>query len=142
METGLDDQAVSFLQSQQTKQYTGKLSVKQAIDIKDWYIYAEIPIRDIFFENTQLIITFFAAGILFLVVMSILSLLVLRQISRPLYDLVSQMNQVGNGDLNIQVQVGGKDEIGMLAATFNCMTVRLKRLMDDIVEKQSRNREL
>lgn len=142
METGLDDQAVSFLQSQQTKQYTGKLSVKQAIDIKDWYIYAEIPIRDIFFENTQLIITFFAAGILFLVVMSILSLLVLRQISRPLYDLVSQMNQVGNGDLSIQVQVGGKDEIGMLAATFNCMTVRLKRLMDDIVEKQSRNREL
>lgn len=140
--TGLDEDAVRFLHSGDKYDYQRKLSVKQSVGIKDWYVYAEIPIRDIFFNNTRILATFFIAGTLFLALISLLSTVIMRCIAKPIRTLADQMEQVGEGDLQSRVSFGGQDEIGRLSETFNRMTEKLGRLMDDIVADQVRNREL
>ncbi|WP_019672159.1 ATP-binding protein [Psychrobacter lutiphocae] len=51
-------------------------------------------------------------------------------LERKLQLIQSGVNEVGEGNLETQVQVVGQDEIARLAATFNTMTEHIKRLIE------------
>lgn len=51
-------------------------------------------------------------------------------LERKLKLIQSGVNEVGDGNLDTQVQVVGQDEIARLAATFNAMTEHIKRLIE------------
>ncbi|WP_227428992.1 ATP-binding protein [Psychrobacter sp. I-STPA6b] len=51
-------------------------------------------------------------------------------LERKLQLIQSGVNEVGDGNLDIRVQVVGQDEIARLAATFNTMTEHIKRLIE------------
>ncbi|MEI2610749.1 MAG: HAMP domain-containing sensor histidine kinase [Candidatus Promineifilaceae bacterium] len=55
----------------------------------------------------------------------LLGILLARTISRPLQDLTRATHLVAEGDLNHEVPIRTKDEIGELAQSFNQMTSRL-----------------
>jgi len=56
------------------------------------------------------------------------SLLVARSISKPLDVLTKGAKRIGEGDLDLRVEVKTKDELGKLAATFNSMMDNLKKI--------------
>jgi signal transduction histidine kinase len=56
----------------------------------------------------------------------VLSVYVIRRITRPLLQLSIAARNTGQGVFDGEVQVEGQDEIAMLAATFNQMTQRIK----------------
>ncbi len=56
---------------------------------------------------------------------SCIGVIAARSISRPIIQLRDGVEAVGRGDLQRKLPVGGKDEIGDLAASFNEMTGRL-----------------
>ncbi len=56
--------------------------------------------------------------------------LMARNITRPLRDLNSAAQAIAQGDLENQVTITTRDEIGALAASFNQMTASLKRSRD------------
>ena len=58
-----------------------------------------------------------------------------RQIRRPLERLVRTVEVVGTGDLTAQADVSSHDEIGMLAAAFNGMTLQLRGLVASLKER-------
>ncbi len=65
----------------------------------------------------------FAGGI----ILAILSSIVLaRQITRPVQALVTATRQVGEGQYSAEIQVTSRDEIGQLAASFQKMVQELK----------------
>ncbi len=67
-------------------------------------------------------------GILFIAALSALLCIVLYQvIMRPLALLVDGMNRLSKGELDYRIQAAGKDEIGMLAESFNAIAEQLKR---------------
>jgi len=68
---------------------------------------------------------FVTAGIS-LIVTILLALLLGRTFSKPILDLVKGMNKVKEGDLDTTVKPSTKDEIGLLAQTFNDMIVGLR----------------
>lgn len=68
---------------------------------------------------------FVTAGIS-LIVTILLALLLGRTFSKPILNLVKGMNKVKEGDLNTTVKPSTKDEIGLLAQTFNDMIVGLR----------------
>jgi len=83
-------------------------------------------------NNRQLLLAYLGITILVLV---ILVILINRQISRPLRTLQASAQSISQGDLNQQVPVHSKDELGSLAESFNKMTADLKHLYTGLEEE-------
>jgi signal transduction histidine kinase len=71
-----------------------------------------------------------ATAIAALVVLG-LAFVLYRTIALPILDRVAQMQKaataIGHGELELRLAIGSRDELGLLAATFNRMTARLRR---------------
>jgi len=70
-----------------------------------------------------------------------IALLISRSISEPIIKLRDATNEIGEGNLDIQVEIIANDEIGILAQTFNKMVTDLKGSMtsiDNLTEAQSK----
>ena len=112
----------------------------------EWLFSIQIPRKEIFAEVESRNIRF-----LIIVVISSLFLLLLtfillsRLINRPLIKLTSGVAALGGGDLDKHIAIRSKDEIGMLAAAFNKMTVELKASIEqsarECAEKERVNAE-
>lgn len=57
-----------------------------------------------------------------------------RIISKPIKDIVDVAGKIAGGDLNVEVNVNTKDEIGQLAKAFNMMAENINRTMTSIHE--------
>lgn len=79
------------------------------------------------------------AAAFFLVIMIGLSLA--QTITRPLENLVLASQKIASGSLDVQVDVGTRDEIASLAGSFNQMITSLKQSRADIIEAYDRSLE-
>jgi class 3 adenylate cyclase len=68
--------------------------------------------------------------------------LITRQILRPVNALVGAARKVAAGDLTAQVEWKWKDELGMLADTFNSMTKSVREKTELIEQKNAENERL
>ncbi len=74
----------------------------------------------------------------------ILSRRLAEGITRPIEKLTESMKKVENGDLDVIVDINTNDEIGSLSKSYENMILRIKQLMNRIVqdEKEKRRSEL
>jgi len=107
------------------------------------YIVAEKPAKvalEFAYTTTTTIISVI---ILTLIAAIILAFFAVRQIVVPIEGLASIANRVATGDLTQKAEVNRRDEIGVLAATFNSMTSQLLDLVGNLEQRvQSRTTEL
>jgi PAS domain S-box-containing protein len=61
-----------------------------------------------------------------LLVVAILAIVVAQFLTRPIIHLTTLAGHVAQGDMNVKADVNSKDEIGLLAKTFNSMTEQLR----------------
>lgn len=89
------------------------------------------------------VILVFAAIIIFLIALWTSSLIA-REITEPIRILVKATREVAEGNLLHKVDINAKDEIGMLAESFNIMTEKLNKYAEDLrrVEKASAWKEM
>ncbi|MFC1975998.1 ATP-binding protein [Chloroflexota bacterium] len=73
-----------------------------------------------------------------LVVASSLGFLIVRQIIRPIQTMATTAQIISTGDLSQQVEVTSRDELGILANTFNSMTTQLRTLIDSLEQRVAR----
>ncbi|HEY3355083.1 MAG TPA: ATP-binding protein [Polyangia bacterium] len=73
-------------------------------------------------------------GALILLILTILWLFLRHFVIRPVHDLVEGTTQVARGDLDHAMPVRARDELGLLAASFNEMTAALKRTRGELAE--------
>lgn len=62
-----------------------------------------------------------------------------RLVKKPVGELVAMAQRIAEGDLTTGITVTSRDELGILAGTFNFMTVRLRNLVDSL---EQRNEQL
>ncbi len=82
---------------------------------------------------------YLAAGISLLLCVALclyVSMRFSRQIFRPIWSLNNAMAAVEKGDLAVQVEVPGTDEISQLSGRFNRMTQRLEENLEDSIRQQ------
>ena len=85
--------------------------------------------------------------VVLVIAITILSLLIVRSISKPLGELILSTNIIGMGDLEHRVEVMSRDELGDLTNAFNQMTKNLKEVtasrddLDKEVAERSRAEE-
>ncbi len=78
--------------------------------------------------NTMIIIVL--AGV---IVAMILGICISKMISNPIKKLVAVANEIADGELNVEVNVDSKDEIGMLSAAFAKMADNLNEVIANII---------
>jgi PAS domain S-box-containing protein len=122
--------------------HTGLLGTKAFIDSRQmlfgnqtFYIVTERPLSEALTLTIRIAIIIgilFAGGIAGSI---ILGLLVRRQVVRPIESLAGTACMISAGDLSQKADYSGEDEFGILAATFNAMTTKLRETIDSL--KQS-----
>ncbi|CAM4391906.1 MAG: HAMP domain-containing sensor histidine kinase [Paenibacillus macerans] len=92
--------------------------------------YTELFKRHLRFQNTVK----YLAAVIFVFVF-IASVFISRQITRPVRVLTKRAVQVAQGNLNADVNISTKDEIGELASSFNVMINRVREQID-VIERE------
>lgn len=67
----------------------------------------------------------------------LLGMFLSRMITRPLAALADDAQQIASGDLTVQIQSRSKDEIGLLAASFNSMADSLRGAIRQVSDTSS-----
>lgn len=83
-------------------------------------------------------------GLLFTLLGIWIALTISSRIVNPLSKLTEAMNRITQGDLDQEIEIVSKDEIGLMAATFNFMAhgLREKKVIEDFVLELGTNLEL
>lgn len=115
---------------------TEVLSAYANLNVKDvhWSILSEMDTSEAFasiisYQRRSVII----ASVL-LIVLIIASILIARSIYKPINKLVEGAQQLGAGNLQVRVEVDTKDELKLLADTFNKAVAALNENRNEILE--------
>lgn len=117
--------------------------------VRDWYITAYEPIRDLNGKilgmlyvgmleapyidlQNKVVYSFFAIGVLGVVIVLILSFFITTGIIRPLREMLRATRRIAAGDLAVEIPISSKDEIGQLAESYNHMLAGLKQARQDL----------
>ena len=123
----------------------------RAFVVNDWYISEYKPIFNYDGEiigilyvgllekayisiRNKVIYTFFAIATFGFVVIIVISYLLTRSITKPLSEMVEVTNSIAAGNLEQEIKVESKDEIGQLAYSFNRMVVSLRKMRKELEE--------
>lgn len=97
-----------------------------------WSVVIRVPYAVVLGRATSIAAPLFA-GLLFLAgVASLVFLVVVGRLTRPLNLLAAAAGRIAAGDLEHPVHVYGEDEVGQLAAAFEKMRVSLKARLEDL----------
>jgi len=70
-------------------------------------------------------------GVLVILVHALFGFFFLKTVLIPLRKLTEATRQIATGDLEVRVPIVGEDELGLLASSFNEMSVALKNMSDE-----------
>jgi len=103
-----------------------------------WLLSIKVPAKEIFAEVEQRAQVFTAISILFAILMLIcVYWLISILVNKPIKRLTSDVAKLGVGNLDKQIEINSKDEMGMLANAFNKMAVELKASIEDNAKEQA-----
>lgn len=105
---------------------------------KPFYIESVRDITTIFNDRLEQYKMFYLLMSLMLILISIITLLVAKWLTKPISALSLASQKISMGDFNEKVKIYSKDEIGILTKNFNTMTTRTKEMILELQEaKQS-----
>jgi class 3 adenylate cyclase len=108
----------------------------------DWVIIARIDTAEAFAPVADFTRTVLLSLLGILLAVSVLSLVLAQVFTRPIHRLVGAVHRVAEGDLDVQVPHGSRDEFGDLGSAFNDMASSLRIKQDLIDEQQKENEKL
>ena len=126
-----------------TKKSIGEYLISNYHDTQTgWTIIEEMPSSFVLSDVYRAyIIISIIIGICFLISL-VISYLVAGKVSKPLLDLCDSLNQVKEGNFDVVSKVAGYDEINLLKSSFNGMAQEIKKLLEDIKNKEAYKRRI
>ncbi len=121
---------------------TSVIGVYRWIEELDVALLTEIPQAEAFAPARRLAGAIGVLGFGLAVFLSLGIFLLARQIARPVLEVAATAVKVAEGDLGARAPVMTRDEIGLLAKTFNDMTVRLSKLYEDLQKEIGERRRM
>ncbi len=76
------------------------------------------------------------------VICAVIAVIVSRSISVPIKKITHMVGRISEGDLEVErIEIKSHDELGILGEFFNLMVIRLKQLMQQIINEQEEKRK-
>lgn len=107
-----------------------EVALQKLIDIKVNDAEAKAEQNKITAQDSRVIMIAIIIGGMLLAVA--LGYFIARMISRPLQQIVNAAGQIADGDLNVQLDIKSKDEVGTLAQAFSRMADNINEVMTNI----------
>jgi signal transduction histidine kinase len=119
------------------------LSAYQAVNPPGWWVFVEEPLSEAFAPIEAAIWRTAMLLIVFLLLAVVTSVLLARNLVRPIESIQAAAASMGSGALNQRIEVRSSDELGALADEFNRMAARLQAYYANLEsEVQQRTSEL
>jgi len=124
-------------------QGTEVLSAFENVDPPGWLVFVEEPLSVAFAPIQAAIWRTVVLLVVFLLVAIATSVLLARNLARPIEAIQVAAAKIGSGSLDERIEVSSRDELGALADEFNRMAARLQASYAGLeLEVQERTREL
>ena len=119
------------------------LSAFQRIEPAGWWVFVEEPLSVAFAPIQSAIWRTALLLVVFLLVAVVTSVLLARNLVRPIESIQVAAAKIGSGALDQRIEMSSRDELGALAEEFNRMAARLQASYVGLEEQvQERTREL
>lgn len=118
-----------------------RLVTVKTVSYTGWKIVSIVPLSsfNMGLSTTRYFVILIAAFMMLAIIM--LNQLVSARIAKPIRKLDSSIKKLEDGDLNIDIYVGGSREIEHLGKTLRSVVLQLRQLMHDIVVEQEKKRK-
>jgi class 3 adenylate cyclase/HAMP domain-containing protein len=100
-----------------------------------WYVVATDPEHEVYGAVNQLGTYVLVLGIAGTLLIALVIMVLTRRVTAPLAELVQGAERVGQGELYTTIPVRTRDEVGILAQSFNNMTGQLRTLYGRLEER-------
>ncbi|WP_127532953.1 cache domain-containing sensor histidine kinase [Paenibacillus kobensis] len=114
----------------------------QRFEPLQWTIVSVIPIDEITAERKKINEVILRVGLLCLLLALVVSFLLSRSITKPIFRLSKTMRDIRTGRLNARSSYHSADEIGYLSEGFNNLMDQIEALMAENVEEQRTKAEI
>ncbi|MDT8902050.1 methyl-accepting chemotaxis protein [Anaeroselena agilis] len=105
------------------------LTVFQKVPPTGWILAITVPEDVVFSPLAHLRWLLILVAVISVVIVIVVTFIVVKRITKPIESLANQVNLLANGDLTVQAQADGRDEIAELATGFNAMVHNLRDLI-------------
>ncbi|BAY20695.1 multi-sensor signal transduction histidine kinase [Calothrix sp. NIES-2100] len=102
-----------------------------------WQVVVELPVNEAYAPIRQMLLVMGVFIFIATLVTVGVGIRFQRQIVLPLERLTTAAARISTGDLNTQINVIQRNEMGVLAATFNQMTLQLRELIQDLSQERN-----
>ncbi len=118
------------------------IRLSSSSNASDWNISLVLDTRNISGELTFIRNMFNLSVVLYLLFFLIISHLLSKQLTKQIHALTAAVNQVGKeGVFDVQVDVNHGDEIKHLSISFNAMTNRIQKLLQEVKQEEENKRK-
>jgi signal transduction histidine kinase len=122
---------------------TEVLSAFESVDPPGWRVFVEEPLSEAFAPIQAAIWRTVVLLVVFLLVAIATSVLLARNLARPIEAIQVAAAKIGSGSLDQRIEVSSRDELGVLADEFNQMAARLQASYAGLEQQvQERTHEL
>jgi signal transduction histidine kinase len=119
------------------------LSAFERVERTGWWVFVEEPLSEAFAPIESAIWRTALLLVLFLIVAIVTSVLLARNLVKPIESIQVAAAKIGSGALDQRIEVSSRDELGALADEFNRMAARLQASYSGLEhEVEQRTREL
>jgi len=119
------------------------LSAFHSVDPPGWWVFVEEPLSEAFAPIEAAIWRTTLLLVVFVLVAIATSVLLARNLVRPIESIQAAAAKMGSGALNQRIEISSRDELGALAEEFNRMAARLQESYAGLEHQvQERTREL
>jgi two-component system, sensor histidine kinase YesM len=113
------------------------------VKLLNWKIISIVPHSVMFKEVHTLRTTIIYTAFFIIFSFSILTIYSIYKLTAPLRKLKRTMEKVTSGDLTVSINnINNKDEVGVLASTFNSMLSKINELIRTVAEDEKKAAEL
>jgi|GEM_PF-561597 len=98
----------------------------------NWFMVLAAPRSEVFAQVDQLQWIMLAAAVLLAILSALIAFLIARSIAKPILPMVKAAERFSVGDLNIDVDILKRNEIGVLGRAFHTVSVNMSQLIAGI----------
>jgi two-component system, sensor histidine kinase YesM len=119
-----------------------QIAIYSTCNVNGWKIVKITPYRYLYKEIEEIQWNLIVAGIVYIIITLCLALYLAVRSTEPIIRLMKVMKKAENGNLDVQINMKRKDEIGQLGTSFNNMISEMKMLIDRLVEEERLKKEI